>query len=158
MARCLAITEERLASVGWAVKTGSTCTAARLAAMAAAAVHSFSVKGWQDAGQQSFVDIFWKCAVKSPVAPSVKTVTPQSWNKHRLRRFAEILPCMLYEYALKPDGSSKFLFVGSKFAMGEPKEEMLRASVCWFTGCWVGAGSVRHCACLMVLPVRFLIR
>ena len=50
----------------------------------------------------------------SPVAPSVKTVTPQSWNKHRLRRFAEILPCMLYEYALKPDGSSKFLFVGSK--------------------------------------------
>jgi diguanylate cyclase (GGDEF)-like protein/PAS domain S-box-containing protein len=60
------------------------------------------------------MDIFWKIAVNSPVASSLKTVSTNSWTKNRLRRFAEILPCMLYEYVLKPDGSSEFLFVGTK--------------------------------------------
>ena len=42
------------------------------------------------------------------------TVFPYGGEEDRLRRLAAIIPGMLYDYALNPDGSSKFLYVGPK--------------------------------------------
>ena len=48
-----------------------------------------------------------------------KTDTPQSvipyvGDESHFSRLAAVIPCMLYDYVLKPDGSSQFLYIGPK--------------------------------------------
>ena len=48
-----------------------------------------------------------------------KTDTPQSEipyvaDESHFSRLAAVIPCMLYDYVLKPDGSSQFLYIGPK--------------------------------------------
>ncbi len=44
----------------------------------------------------------------------VQTLVPPDWGKTRLRRFTTILPSVLYEYVMLPDGRRELVFVGPK--------------------------------------------
>ena len=43
-----------------------------------------------------------------------QSVTPYVGDESHFSRLAAVIPCMLYDYVLKPDGSSQFLYVGPK--------------------------------------------
>ncbi|MCX7111236.1 MAG: EAL domain-containing protein [Proteobacteria bacterium] len=43
-----------------------------------------------------------------------QSVIPYVGDESHFSRLAAVIPCMLYDYVLKPDGSSQFLYVGPK--------------------------------------------
>ncbi len=50
----------------------------------------------------------------SPVTDLIQKSLPTGWDRLRLRRFSSVLPGMLYEYVMTPQGDRELLFVGSK--------------------------------------------
>ena len=53
-----------------------------------------------------------KQTMVNPDVP-IQALVPLEWDRHRLQRFARVLPCMLYEYVMAPNGRRELLFVGS---------------------------------------------